>query len=225
MSRRRLRATITFVAGTVATAAALLVATPVIADCGLAPFPQQVGAYRGIAFVGTVTASEPVKLRYRQRRGSDEIQLSFAVERPIAGVDGGRISVIGADKSSCSVFWASELAVGDRVLISFQPPTDEDQYHLPQRDRIAWRALVWRPTGDGVWRFADDAMLAPEDHPDAARAADSLSEILALVGPDLPPTDVEPAAPAPGLTEGVLVLAGLAGAAITVRQLRRRVAP
>jgi hypothetical protein len=76
-----------------------------------------------------------------------------------------------------------------------------------------------------VWRFADDAMLEPEDHPDAARAADSLSEILALVGPDLPPTDVAPAVQAPGLPEGMLVLAGLAGAAITVRRIGRRVAP
>lgn len=218
MSRRLLQGMIALMAAT----AALVVATPVAADCGLAPFPQQVGAYRGIAFVGTVTASEPVKLRYRQRRGSDEIRLAFAVERPIAGIDRDHISVIGAEKSSCSVFWASELAVGDRVLISFQPPTDEDQYDLAPHTRVAWRALVWRPAGDGHWRFADDAMLAPEDHPDAARAADSLSEILALIGPDLPPTDTAPGAPDLWITELVVLLAGAAGAAAWLLRSRVR---
>ena len=223
MSRRRVRCSAALAAGIVAVAAGLLVVSPTSADCGLAPFEQQVSAYRGIAFVGTVTASEPVELRYRERRGTDQIRLTFEVERPTTGVDRDRVSVIGAEKGTCTIFWASELAVGDRVLISFQPPTDEDQYHLAPRDRIAWRALIWRPVGDGEWRFGDDAMLHPEDHPDAARAADSLAEILALVGPGLPPTDTGTSAPARGLTEGVLVLAGLAGAGSWC--LRRRSAP
>jgi len=131
--------------------------------------------------------------------------------------------VIGGEKSGCTIFWASELAVGDRVLISFQAPTDEDQYDLAANNHIAWRALVWRPNGDGGWRFADDAMLEPEDHPDVARAADSLAEILALVGPGLPPTDTAPSGHGSAITEWLLVAVGLAGGAFAMRRVRSRI--
>jgi len=60
---------------------------PAVADCGLAPFPQQVGAYRGTAFIGRVTASEPIELQYRNGRPSEAVRLTFKVERPISGID------------------------------------------------------------------------------------------------------------------------------------------
>ncbi len=207
-------------------AAALVTVSPAAADCGMQEPPNRLDAYRGVAFIGHVTANEPTRLRYLPGgSSSDEIRLTFAVERPIAGVTGDEAVVIGGERGNCSNFWASVLAVGDRVLISFRPPRDEDEFELDDGAHIAWYALVWRPTDDGGWRFARGAVQFAESHPASAKAADSLSEILALVGPELPPTDTAPVASGRGVAEGVLVLAGIAGAVLTVRRFRRRVAP
>jgi hypothetical protein len=215
MSRQRFPAILGLAACALAAAAALLSVTPVTADCGMQAPPSTIGAYRGIAFVGTVTANEPIDLLYLpSRHRTQEVAVTLDVERPIRGVTDDSVVVIGGEKGNCSIFWASELAVGDRVLIGFKPPRDEIDFDLAPGAHIAWYALVWRPTDDGGWRFARGAVHFAEGHPAAARAADTYGEIVALVGPDLPPTDTVPAVPIHDLPSQPVLLAAawLAGA-------------
>lgn len=201
-------------AGILATVASLMSVAPAAADCGMAGPPSNLDAYRGTAFVGTVTANEPIDLLYLPSRyRSKEIAVTLDVERPIRGITDDQTVVIGGEKGNCSILWASELAVGDRVLISYKPNAHEGDYELAPGAHIAWYALVWRPTGDGGWRFARGSVQFPESHPAAARAADTYAEIVALVGSDLPPTDAGPTPPAPWITEPVVLVAGAAGAA------------
>jgi hypothetical protein len=224
VSSRRIRAIVALATGGLTAAAALLSVTPAVADCGMQGPPAAIGAYRGIAVIGTVTANEPIDLLYQpSMHRSEQVAITLGVQRPIRGFTDDSLVVIGGEKGNCSIFWASELAVGDRVLLSFKPPPDEADFDLAPGAHIAWHALVWRPTEDGGWRFARGAVQFPEGHPAAAKAADSLSEILALVGPDLPPTDVAAAASAPGLTETMLGLAGLGGIVVALRRFRRLV--
>jgi hypothetical protein len=216
-------------AGVLTAVAALLSVAPAAADCGMAGPPSNIGAYRGTAFVGTVTANEPVDLLYLpSRHRSEEVAVTLEVERPIRGITDDRTVIIGGRKGNCSILWASELAVGDRVLISYRPIAHEEDYELAPGAHIAWYALVWRPTDDGGWRFARGAVQFPESHPAAARAADTYAEIVALVGPDLPPTDATPGATADGQPSmsvllGILLiipLSGLAGGLLMLRRLR-----
>jgi hypothetical protein len=197
--------------GVVAVAGTLVSVVPAAADCGMAGPPSNLAAYRGTAFVGTVTANEPIDLLYLpSRHRTQEVAVTLDVERPIRGITDDETVVIGGEKGNCSILWASELAVGDRVLISYKPRADEGGFDLAPGAHIAGNALVWRPTDDGGWRFARGAVQFPESHPAAARAADTYGEIVALVGPDLPPTDTAPPAVGQGMIEAVLDL--IAGA-------------
>jgi hypothetical protein len=215
-------------AGFVAVAGSLMSAAPVAADCGMQAPPTTIAAYRGIAFVGTVTANEPIDLLHLPSRyRSEQVAVTLGVERPISGITDDETVVIGGVKGNCSILWASELAVGDRVLISYRPDAHEVDYELAPGAHIAWYALVWRPTDEGGWRFARGAVQFPESHPAAARAADTYDEIIALVGPGLPPTDATPGAttdrqPSMSVLLGILLiipLSGLAGGLLMLRRL------
>lgn len=123
MSRRRLRGLVTLATGIVAASARLLTVSVASADCGMQAPPTNIGAYRGTAFIGRVTANEPTRLLYRPSGSrSGQIRLTFEVERPIAGVTGAEVVVIGGERGNCANFWASVLAVGDRVLTASGRP-------------------------------------------------------------------------------------------------------
>jgi hypothetical protein len=229
MNRGRLRAVLALATGIlVAALASLAFVAPVAADCGMAGPPSDLAAYRGIAFVGTVTANESIDLlRLTSRHRTQEVAVTLDVERPIRGITDDETVVIGGKKGNCSILWASELAVGDRVLISYKPRADEGGFDLAPGAHIVWYALVWRPTDDGGWRFARGSVQFPESHPAAARAADTYAEIVAQVGPGMPPTDTPPGATAddqPSLSVllGILLVtvSGLAGGLLMLRRLR-----
>lgn len=154
---------------------------PAVADCGADDFTRPLSSYRGTAFVGTVTATETIETP----PGTELVVLTIEVERPIAG-DPPRVMRVGGAPAGdrCHHFLAGAFDVGDRLLLSFR---SLDSYEgRPEGVEVAWTTLPWRPTADGDWRFARRAVTGPEWYPKAARDADTLREIEALVRPRPP---------------------------------------
>lgn len=154
----------------------------VSADCGMGPPPQYAAGYGGIAFIGTVKATEP---------GPDHTTvLVMDVERPILGADTPTLTIVTGIKGNCSYFWGDQLGVGDRFLLAYRP-VQGMRIELPEGATYADTALVYRPTADG-WRFARRLTLHPGLFPERAQQADTLAEILDFLDVGSLPTDAEP---------------------------------
>jgi hypothetical protein len=163
---------------------------PAVADCGMEAPPRYLSGYRGLAFIGTVDSRELVTTSSGIPQG---FILTITVERPIAGSPAKEVRVFGGESgSSCNYFYAEALDVGDRVLMSFRPGR-YTYVDLPEGVEAVGPALVWRPIGEGRWRFADRTAAFVDGYPSAARAARGLPAILAMVRPQtLPDTSTTP---------------------------------
>jgi hypothetical protein len=151
---------------------------PVAADCAMEAPPRWISAYRGMAFVGTVTGEETVRLPH-----GEYTLLTIAIERSIAGDPADPVRILGGTRdTSCTHFRAGGFRVGDRLLLSFRP-FDEPFDGRPEGVEVAWTALPWVPDPQGGWRFARRAVAFPESYPHAAVRADTLREIVAMVRP------------------------------------------
>lgn len=203
----------------VAIAAAVLMASSMVlgavaalADCSRGAPPSDMSAYRGNAFIGTISRVT--------RNAAQTWSVTFDVERVLAGTVRDPLTVldVGGD---CGQLRPDALHGGDRVIVTF------DRYHHFSNPWLSsvGDVLVWRASSPRRWQFFDRALtfgFAEQYYPQEARAATSTAVILGLVAPGLPPTDAASEFPVPTPGNGDLAVLGAALAVAAWFSLRRR---
>jgi hypothetical protein len=128
-----------------ALAALLVAAVPALADCSRGGPPSRIGAYRGVAFVGTVVRVGKVQVG---RRDYDAV--TFDVSRGLAGSVSDRVTVRDLG-GSCGMIVARSLHRGDRVIFT---ASSLDRW----MGRTLDYTLLFRPTTAGHWELYEDAL-------------------------------------------------------------------
>jgi hypothetical protein len=167
-----------------ALAAVVSIAAPVSADCSRMEPSKDIGDYRGLAFIATITDIDG-------RRVDGLYRVMFDVEREFAGDVPDPLAADDAG-SGCGALDLPAMRVGQRVFVAADQLDEYERFGNTFAD-----VLVWRQAADGRWRFFDDALWAggtPRlQYPPEAWDATTLDEILALVAPArLPETDTAP---------------------------------
>ncbi|MEA2623819.1 MAG: hypothetical protein QOH61_2729 [Chloroflexota bacterium] len=199
----------------------LLTAAPAAADCSRSAPASNIGAYRGTAFIATVTGLES--------HTSGPWDITLDVERVLAGDVNSPVAAWDLG-GSCGQLNPAGLRIGERILVSL------DRFQTFVTSSFG-NVLIWREDGPGRWRFDGRALRSGNNrdpyYPASARAATTTEEILDLVVRSLPPTDarvaVAVATPRPARTHLTAALAALtaaltAGAWLSFRLRSRLVA-
>ena len=168
---------------------------PALAECG----PQYTASTpMRYAFVAKVT-------HFAYDNGPDhgrEWSIEMSVERTLRGSLTTRLTATGIEVG-CN-FHGIEVAIGERVFIAAADVDTSD------RALIRGGIFIWREVADGRWEFYADALQdGALGFPAAVVRANTIEEILAVVGLRAPETATTPRAVEQGVGPNLAVLAGV----------------